>query len=130
MKRIVILFCVSLLTVILCSSQNTYPKILNDSLIVITNDQLKQTNLIFVEHSKFKEENRELYNQLSNYNALIDNYKQIDSLQIGEIKELKIRNDNLEKMYNEKIRSVTKKKNYIIAGSGLLNIILLLVAIL
>ena len=130
MKRIVILFCVSLLTVILCSSQNTYPKILNDSLIVITNDQLKQTNLIFVEHSKFKEENRELYNQLNNYNALIDNYKQIDSLQIGEIKELKIRNDNLEKMYNEKIRSVTKKKNYIIAGSGLLNIILLLVAIL
>lgn len=115
---------------ILCSSQNTYPKILNDSLIVITNDQLKQTNLIFVEHSKFKEENRELYNQLNNYNALIDNYKQIDSLQIGEIKELKIRNDNLEKMYNEKIRSVTKKKNYIIAGSGLLNIILLLVAIL
>lgn len=130
MKRIVILFCISLLTVILCSSQNTYPKILNDSLIVITNDQLKQTNLIFVEHSKFKEENRELYNQLNNYNALIDNYKQIDSLQIGEIKELKIRNDNLEKMYNEKIRSVTKKKNYIIAGSGLLNIILLLVAIL
>jgi hypothetical protein len=40
-----------------CISQNIskYPKILNDSLVVITPEQLKQTNLIFLEHSKLKE---------------------------------------------------------------------------
>ena len=63
-----------------CSSQNTYPKLINDSLVVITPQQLKATNLIFLEHKKFKLEIPELKKQLTSYESLINSYERTDSV--------------------------------------------------
>lgn len=91
-----------------CFSENIYPKIYNDSLIVITPIQLKQTNLIFLEHQKLQLENIELNNQINDYNLMLNNYdyminvrtKQIDTLNsiiINKDKEINDINKNLEK---------------------------------
>lgn len=85
MKRSIILCLLSLLTVIVCFSQSTYPLILNDSLIVISPTQLKQTNLIFLEHKKLSLENSELKTQNENYGKLIFNYQVSDSVKNGQI---------------------------------------------
>lgn len=85
MKRSIILCLLSLLTVIACFSQSTYPLILNDSLIVISPTQLKQTNLIFLEHKKLSLENSELKIQNENYGKLIFNYQVSDSVKNEQI---------------------------------------------
>lgn len=79
-----------------CFSQNIYPRILNDSLIVISPTQLKQTNLIFLEHNKLILENRELKSQLNNYSDLVSNYQTNDSIKNTQISLLR---SNLDK-YN------------------------------
>ena len=70
---------------IACFSQSTYPLILNDSLIVISPTQLKQTNLIFLEHKKLSLENNELKIQNENYGKLIFNYQVSDSVKNEQI---------------------------------------------
>lgn len=70
---------------IACFSQSTYPLILNDSLIVISPTQLKQTNLIFLEHKKLSLENSELKIQNENYGKLIFNYQVSDSVKNEQI---------------------------------------------
>lgn len=101
MKRIVLLLCINLLTVIVCSSQTIYPQIASDSTVIISHKQLKQTNLIFLEHKKFKEVNEELNNQIINYRKLVDNYELQDSLYRKRVSylddELKISNDKIYK---------------------------------
>lgn len=101
MKRIVLLLCINLLTVIVCSSQTIYPQIASDSTVIISHKQLKQTNLIFLEHKKFKEVNEELNNQIINYRKLVDNYELQDSLYRKRVSylddELKISNDKIHK---------------------------------
>ena len=71
-----------------CSSQNIYPKIVNDSLIVITPQQLKTTNLIFLEHKKFKLEFPELNKQISSYEKIIKSYVKTDSIKDNQIDSL------------------------------------------
>ena len=63
-----------------CSSQNIYPKLVNDSLIVITPKQLKSTTLIFLEHKKLKLEKVELIKQVDSYALLTANLAKADSL--------------------------------------------------
>lgn len=123
MKRNIILYLFSLLTVTACFSQNTYPRILNDSLIVISPTQLKQTNLIFLEHNKLILENQELKSQLNNYSDLVLNYQTNDSIKNTQISLLK---NNLDK-YNtiietqntqiKKLRSSNKLYKGITIGS-------------
>ena len=57
------------------SSQNMYPKLINDSLVVITPQQLKASNLIFLEHKKLKLERFELNKQLASYELLTDSIR-------------------------------------------------------
>lgn len=101
MKRIVLLLCINLLTAIVCSSQTIYPQIASDSTVIISHKQLKQTNLIFLEHKKFKEVNEELNNQIINYRKLVDNYELQDSLYRERVSyldnELKISNNKIHK---------------------------------
>ena len=101
MKRIVLLLCINLLTAIVCSSQTIYPQIASDSTVIISHKQLKQTNLIFLEHKKFKEVNEELNNQIINYRKLVDNYELQDSLYRERVSylddELKISNNKVHK---------------------------------
>lgn len=99
MKRILILLLISLSTVIVSFSQTTYPKILNDSLVVITNQQLKETNLIFAEHKKLKAENIELNTQIKNYQSLVDNYQKTEALNELKVTEYK----NYADMAHEKL---------------------------
>lgn len=67
------------------SSQNMYPKLTNDSLVVITPQQLKAANLIFLEHKKLKLERFELTKQLASYELLIANYAKTDSLRVQQL---------------------------------------------
>lgn len=101
MKRIVLLLCINLLTAIVCSSQTIYPQTASDSTVIISHKQLKQTNLIFLEHKKFKEVNEELNNQIINYRKLVDNYELQDSLYRERVSylddELKISNNKIHK---------------------------------
>lgn len=87
MKKIVILLLTILLTTITCFSQNILPEIKNDSTVFITSEQLKYTNLIFVEHEKILKENSLLRLQLDNYKELNNNFISIDSLRLQQIEE-------------------------------------------
>jgi len=96
------------LTAISCFSQDIYPKKLNDSLVVITANQLKQTNLIFLEHDKLSNENKMLYNKVALLDSLNNNYVKIDSINNITINNLK-----------QELAKKSKKpiKQYIIGGS-------------
>lgn len=76
----ILLFGFSLLIPITCISQNTYKVSVEDSIIVITPTQLKQTNLIFNEHNKLLKENKVQQNIISDYSKIIVNYETLDSL--------------------------------------------------
>ena len=109
MKRIVLLLCISLLTVIVCSSQTTYPRILSDSTVLITSKQLKQANLIFLEHQKYKLINNELDSQIINYKKLVNNYELQDSVYNAKISYL---NDELNTNSNKIYKQSTTIKIY------------------
>lgn len=108
MKKISLLLLISLLTAISCFSQDIYPKKLNDSLVVITANQLKQTNLIFLEHDKLSNENKMLYNKITLLDSLNNNYVKIDSINNITI-------NNLKQELSKKSKSPVK--HYIIGGS-------------
>lgn len=97
------------MTAISCFSQDIYPKKLNDSLVVITADQLKQTNLIFLEHSKLSNENKLLYDKINLLDSLNSNYVKIDSINTIKINNL-----------NKELKAKSKKsyKGYIIGGGA------------
>ena len=83
-KFVLILF-ISLWIPTTSNSQNTVP-ITKDSLILITPQQLKITNLIFKEHEMLKKENSLLYVQVRNLEDLNKNYMLQDSIRINEIR--------------------------------------------
>lgn len=62
-KRLLVLSSAIMLMMITCFSSTIY----KDSIIVITPTQLKNTNLIFAEHSKLLKENSLLKRQIENY---------------------------------------------------------------
>ena len=113
MRKKVILFLINLLIPILSFSQDIYPKLLNDSLVVITPLQLKKTNLIFLEHRKFKLENNELQLQTAKYKQLYENCLVTDSINStinSELKsELLARDEELRKQ----LQIVSKQKRQI-----------------
>lgn len=90
---------------IVCFSQTTYPKILNDSLIVITPLQLKQTNLIFLEHNRLQLEKVQTDIQINAYNKLINNYEYSDSIKNNKISLL----SNTVEEYNNTIINQNKQ---------------------
>ncbi len=82
MKRIVILLLITLLTKTISFSSNISQE---DTTVSITPRQLKETNLIFIEHDKLLTENRLLYNQLENYkldNSILTRTDSIRQLQM------------------------------------------------
>ena len=91
-----------------CSSQNTFPKLTNDSLIVITPQQLKATNLIFLEHKKLKLEVPELSMQINSYESLIKSYEQSDSIQNAKIERLLLHAENSEQVMQNQLREINK----------------------
>ena len=97
MRKFAILLLITLLTAITSFSQT----------ISIGTEQLKETNLIFIEHRKLLEENALLYKQLDNFRKSYNILTQIDSTRIKEIAEYKeIVNDG-----NKQIESLNKEIN-------------------
>lgn len=84
-----------------CSSQNIYPKLVNDSLVVITPQQLKATNLIFLEHKKLKLEIPELKKQLTSY-------EKIDSVRNAQVKRLMLHAQASEQVMQNQLREINK----------------------
>lgn len=114
MKRITLLLLITLLVKIMCFSSNTSGVIRQDSTVLITSDQLKYANLIFVEHKKLLEENRLLYQQIENYKAKTNILLKTDSLRVEQIanyqhinEEYILQIDNLNKAIKKKDRTVT-----------------------
>ena len=112
MKRIVIYCLLSLLTLNVSFSQNTYPKTLGDTIIIISSEQLKITNQIFLEHKKllvsdsiYKEQNKSLREALDL------------SLQLDSINEAKITSYRETIATYEKTQVRLKKKNKIFGFS-------------
>lgn len=92
-------------------SQTTYPKLTSDSLIVITPQQLKATNLIFLEHNKLKLEVPELNKQIVSYESLINSYAKSDSLKNSQIDELTNYMEVSEQVRENQLREINKLKS-------------------
>jgi len=85
MKQFVIALLLSLLTPIVSVSQNTYPSITTDSLVVITPDQLKTANLIFNEHEMLIEKVGLLNSQVNTLTEINKLYSTQDSIRSREL---------------------------------------------
>jgi hypothetical protein len=94
-------------------SQTTYPKIYNDSLIVITQQQLKLTDKIFLEHEKLLEENYLFTNQIKNLEKINENDLKIDSLRRTQIKEYTEQIQSDKKIIDSLNSKVSKKDKYV-----------------
>lgn len=124
MRKLGILLLINLLIPIAVSSQtiskNTYPKILGDSIVLITPEQLKETNIIFNEHNLLKTKVPLLERKIQVLTEINDNHSKIDSLRVQEINQYKANVDKLKKSI--------KIKNTLITGisSGFVVSLLLL----
>lgn len=105
MKKFVILFFLILSMTTTCFSQNISSKIEQDSIVLITPNQLKEANLIFVEHQKLLRENDLLFKQISNYKLDNELLLKTDSL-----RTLQLRNyEGLTESYSLKIEQLNKE---------------------
>ena len=128
-SKLTIALLFSLLIPTVCSSQTTYPVIVNDSLILLTSSQLKHTNLIFAEHQMLLKRVDLLESQTQQYKLLVNNYEENDSVNkrllevqkdyyIGRLSSLK------ENLYNEtKEKSLYKYGMFGTIGAAILAII-------
>lgn len=84
-------------------------------MITITPTQLKQINLIFNEHSSLKKEKEVYLEQINSYERVIDNYQQLDSVNIVKSKLYKQELQNKEKTISElnKAIKMSKTKHHI-----------------
>lgn len=83
----------------------------NSIVYTITPEQIKYTNLIFVEHQKLLKENSLLNEQILNYQSLHNNFIKLDSIQKNQINnQLKINYDLSNKL---------DKKNKVIRIGGI-----------
>ena len=104
MRKNIILLLITLLTAITSFSQT----------ILIGTVQLKETNLIFIEHRKLLEENALLYKQLDNFQESYNILTQIDSTRVKEIAEYKeIVNDRNKQIENLNKEISAKNKAFL-----------------
>lgn len=95
------------------SSQNIYPKLVDDSLVVITPQQLKASNLIFLEHKKLKLERFELNKQLTSYELLTANYAKTDSIRLQQLARAELQMQMYDEAISKQREQIAKmnKKN-------------------
>ena len=95
------------------SSQNMYPKLVDDSLVVITPQQLKASNLIFLEHKKLKLERFELNIQLTSYELLTANYAKTDSIRLQQLARAELQMQMYDEAISKQREQIAKmnKKN-------------------
>ena len=104
---------ISLLPLMHLSSQNMYPKLVDDSIVVITPQQLKASNLIFLEHKKLKLERFELNKQLTSYELLTANYAKTDSIRLQQLARAELQMQMYDEAISKQREQIAKmnKKN-------------------
>lgn len=111
MKKSLKLFILILTMPIISFSQNISRETKNDSIVSVNTEQLRYSNLIFVEHSKLLEENFILNTLVNNYKLKIDVLEKMDtnkSLQLNSYKEL---TENYATQVSDLQKSLKKKQN-------------------
>ena len=95
------------------SSQNMYPKLVDDSLVVITPQQLKARNLLVLAHKKLKLERFELNKQLTSYELLTANYAKTDSIRLQQLARAELQMQMYDEAISKQREQIAKinKKN-------------------
>ena len=101
-------------------SQSTYPQNLGDSLVIITAEQLKDVNLIFLEHSYLVEENNLLLDKLDLKDEMIFNYQHMDSINRANIIKLTNELDFSKNKVDKLSKQLSNHKKYFWIGGGAL----------
>lgn len=115
-SKLTIALLFSLLIPTVSSSQTIYPKIVNDSLILLTSSQLKHTNLIFAEHQMLLKKVDLLESQTQQFKKLITNYEQSDSLHQEVVSTQKSYYIKKLASVNKDLKKETKKRKSYQAG--------------
>lgn len=109
-----ILSLIILLPMTMFSSENILQTTKQDSTVSVTALELKETNLIFIEHNKFRIENDLLNKQCVNYQNIINNQQQTDSIKTiqlnsykNKVNSLTLDNNNLNKKINHSNKILT-----------------------
>lgn len=105
MKKSILTFFLILLATTTSFSQTISNEIKKDSTVLITSDQLKRTNLIFLEHEALLKTNSLLHQQLNNYKLNNDLLLRSDSIRKVEIDKYKL----LTESFNSEIASLNKE---------------------
>ena len=111
MKKMLLVLSIMMLTKITAFSSTTS----TDSILVSVND-IKCANLIFVEHKKLKSENQLLFKQIDNLNSINKANEQIDSLRKEQIKEYVNINTQYEKDLAKERKKYSRMVNLTIGG--------------
>lgn len=114
MKRLAVLLIISLFTTIPCFSQN----ILNDSVYVMTAEELKYVNLIFAEHEYLTKRTDILEKEVSNLTETVTILDEINRNNAETISQQETRIKKLKKLNN--------LKNGLMGCSGAVILVLLL----
>lgn len=105
MKKSILTFFLILLATTTSFSQTISNEIKKDSTVLITSDQLKRTNLIFVEHEALLKTNSLLHQQLYNYKLNNNLLLRSDSIHKVEIDKYKL----LTESFSSEITSLNKE---------------------
>ena len=105
MRRLVVLLIISLFTTIPCFSQN----ILNDSVYVMTAEELKYVNLIFAEHEHLTKKSEILEKEVNNLTETVTILDEINRKNAETI--------NNQETTIKKLKKKNKIKNSIIVSS-------------
>lgn len=97
-------------------SQDSYPKIINDSIVAITATQLKQTNLVFLKYNALKIENTSLNIQVTDLKKIYQDELVIDSLYEEHIELLNESLNKSNELINKKQKTITHTKNWLKAS--------------
>ena len=129
MKNITRRLLVTLSTILLATttsfSSTISSGIEKDTIVSLTPSQLKETNLIFAEHSKLLTENRLLKEQVDNYKEDNNLLIRADSVRLSQISAYKELNDSLNKSLKKKNKTLFFwKVGGIALGSSLILLLL------
>ena len=119
MRRILIILLISIFQKTLCFSQTIYPRIVSDSLILITSSQLKQTNLIFAEHQKLKSVNVQINTKFGLQEEISSMFNQsamIKDLQIANLETINDINKSTLLNINKELNQYKKRQKLLVIG--------------
>ena len=119
MRRILVILLISIFQKTLCFSQTIYPRIVSDSLILITSSQLKQTNLIFAEHQKLKSMNVQINTKFGLQEEISSMFNQsamIKDLQIANLETINDINKSTLLNINKELNQYKKRQKLLVIG--------------